>query len=222
MSAEFDRYASTYERELAQSTGAAFDLDRFTAYKVDLVAHHVAPERILRLLDFGCGVGRSLPYLAQTFPQAKLFGFDPSAACLTQASERLPAATLTSDWSEIPKDAFDCVFAANVFHHIAPGGRAAALANCAAALRAGGSLFVFEHNPHNPATRWVFDRCAFDRGASMIRRSEMVALGRAVGLRVSRAAYTLFVPFAGRGWAALQRTIGWLPLGAQHYVQFTR
>lgn len=223
MSAEFDRYAKSYDGALAKSIGRGFgDIDRFAAYKVDTVAHYLDGTNVERLLDFGCGIGRSLRFLAQAFPRAQIFGFDPSADCIAEACRECPAARLTVHWEEIPRNAFDCVFAANVFHHIPAAERATELRKCADAVRAGGNIFVFEHNPYNPATRWVFDRCPFDRGASMIRRSEMMTLGRAIGLDVCRTAYTLFVPFRGRAWSALQRSIGWLPLGAQHYVQFTR
>jgi hypothetical protein len=112
------------------------------------------------------------------------------------------------------------VFASNVFHHVAAAQRPAALVRCAKALRRGASLFVFEHNPYNPATRWIFERCPFDRDASMISRRQLIALGHAAGLSVARSRYTLFVPFRGAAWSALQRALGWLPLGAQHYVEF--
>ena len=222
MPADFDRYAGGYDDALSASIGAAFgDIDRFAEYKVAVVVESLAADRIESVLDFGCGVGRSLPFLARAFPHARIFGFDPSPASITQARARDAQATLTASWDEIPRGSFDCVFAANVFHHIDPVHRASALARCADALHAGGSVFVFEHNPYNPLTRWIFERCEFDRGASMITRSELIAMGRSIGLSVSRTRYTLFVPFRGRPWSALQRSIGWLPLGAQHYVQFT-
>lgn len=223
MSSEFDRYAQTYSGVLAGALGRQFgDIDRFAAYKVEEVSHRLAGGDVRRVLDFGCGVGRSLRFLAQAFPEAERFGFDPSEDCIIQARGHDSGATLSAKWPEMQNKQFDCVFAANVFHHIPIAERGAEIRKCADALRAGGSLFIFEHNPYNPATRWVFERCIFDRGASMIPQREMTALGRRVGLHVLRRAYTLFVPFQGKTWSALQRPFGWLPLGAQYYVQFVK
>jgi SAM-dependent methyltransferase len=223
MSSEFDRFARSYDGVLASSLGvAAGDIDRFARYKVDIVARRLAGTAVARVLDFGCGVGRSLPFLAQAFPSARIHGFDPSPESVAEARMRVADAELTADWEQVPRDAFDCVFAAGVFHHVAVAERSQAMRRCAEAVRAGGSIFVFEHNPYNPVTRRIFDRCPFDRDASMIRRSELIDLGRAAGLRVAAAAYTLFVPFRGEPWTTVQRWMGWLPLGAQHYVQLVR
>ncbi len=221
MAEEFDQYAKTYDQTLASALGAG-DIDRFSSYKVVEVAHLLRDRTVKDVLDFGCGVGRSLPFLADAFPNANVAGFDPSEDCIAQARARRQSAHLMADWAEVRKIEYDCVFAANVFHHIGHDARAGELAKCAEVLRTHGSVFVFEHNPYNPATRWVFERCPFDRDAAMIRRAEMVALGKSVGLRVGRSAYTLFVPFQTKTWTLLQRPLGWLPLGAQYYVQFIK
>ena len=81
---------------------------------------------------------------------------------------------------------------------------------------------MFEHNPYNPLARRVFERCPFDEGASMLRRRAVIDLGRDAGLKVKRAAYTLFLPSANRHWLRVQRLLSWLPVGAQYYVQFQK
>jgi SAM-dependent methyltransferase len=222
MPTEFDRYAETYDRVLAASLGSAGDIDRFAAYKVDEIAYRLRGTAVRRVLDFGCGVGRSLPFIASTFPSAELWGFDPSLDSAQAARKRESRAQVIADWNEIPIGAFDCVMAANVFHHVEADARESEMGRCAAALADTGSLFVFEHNPLNPLTRYVFERCPFDRDATMIRRKEIVRLGTLAGLRVRRAAFTLFLPFSGKFVASIQRGLAWLPLGAQYYVQFVR
>ena len=223
MSVEFDRYARSYDDVLAAAVGSSRRaIDRFAAYKVNETARLLTDAKHDRVLDFGCGVGRSLRYLAAAFPDAQLFGFDPSADCIVEARARQIPATFATRWTEIPAGTMDCVFAANVFHHIAPADRSSELRKCAEVLRDGGSIVIFEHNPYNPATRWVFERCPLDRDASMIRRSDMIDLAHEVGLRVRRTAYTLFVPFTGNFWSAFQHGLGWLPLGAQYYVQLVK
>jgi len=61
--------------------------------------------------------------------------------------------TLVRD-PELGRDAVEAVRAA---------GLGPLLRRCGDALAEGGSLFVFEHNPLNPLTRYVFERCVFDR-----------------------------------------------------------
>ena len=222
MPVEFDAYADTYDRMLAESLGAGGDVDRFAVYKIDEIAYRLRGRPIRRVLDFGCGVGRSLPFIATTFPTAELWGFDPSVDCVEVARKRESSALVTADWNDIPAGQFDCVVAANVFHHITAEAREREMRRCADTLSSGGSLFVFEHNPLNPMTRHVFERCPFDRGATMIRRREILRLGAAAGLGVRLAAFTLFIPFRGKLVASFQRCLGWLPLGAQYYVQFVR
>jgi SAM-dependent methyltransferase len=219
---DFDRFAGQYDALLKASLPPmVVDIDRFAAYKIEEIAHVLRDRSPERILDFGCGPGRSLGLLARAFPAAALFGYDPSPECAASARARHREAVITSDWNTLPHDGFDCVVAANVFHHISPDQRSAMMARCGRALRPNGSLFVFEHNPFNPMTRWVFNRCPFDCDAQMLGRAETLQLGRVAGLKVVAARYTLFVPFAGSLWTALQRALGWCPIGAQYYVQFT-
>jgi SAM-dependent methyltransferase len=222
MPSGFDPYARSYDDVLADSLGGRGDVERFAAYKIDEMAHRLAGTSVRRILDFGCGVGRSLPFLAEAFPGTEVWGYDPSAECAATARTRQPGACVVDDWSKIDPESFDGVLAANVFHHVPIGVRVDELRRCASALAPGGRLFVFEHNPYNPLTRRVFERCPFDRGASMIAPGEMLELGRNAGLRVQRRAYTLFVPFRGAAAATLHRALAWLPLGAQYYVEFAR
>lgn len=222
MSAEFDRYARNYDAVLTTALGSDGEVDRFAGYKIDEMSQRLAASSVRRVLDFGCGVGRSLPFLREAFPEAEVWGFDPSAECASAAQSRAPSARVVSDWTMVDTASFDCVLAANVFHHVPLHARLAELERCGTLLAPEGSLFVFEHNPFNPVTRRVFDRCPFDRDAVMIAPSDMLRLGRSAGLTVRRCAYTLFLPFRGRMVAALHRALAWLPLGAQYYVQFVR
>jgi SAM-dependent methyltransferase len=220
---EFDRFAHDYDRVLAGSlAGAADEGERFAEYKVGEMALQIAASTPRRILDFGCGVGRSLRFLARYFPDAHVHGYDPSPVSLEQARVRVPEAELVTDSALLPTAFFDAILVANVFHHIPTAQRAAAMATCGRVLAPGGSLFIFEHNPLNPVTRRVFDRCPFDVGAVMLPRPEVVALGRRAGLAITRSAYTLFLPFSNRGWLRAQRLLSWLPAGAQYYVQFAK
>jgi ubiquinone/menaquinone biosynthesis C-methylase UbiE len=219
MSGEFDRHAKSYDRVLLDSMPAGMAEDGYFArYKVDLMARHMRGSVVDTVLDFGCGIGRSLTFIREAFPTARIAGFDESAQSL-EIARQAGDARLTSDWAEVASESFDCIFAANVFHHIAPDDRPAWLERCGRALSARGRLFWFEHNPLNPVTRRVFERCPFDVGASMIGRAEALGLMDKAGLQVARTGYTLFFPKPLALLRPLEPMLRWLPLGAQYYIE---
>jgi SAM-dependent methyltransferase len=221
MSNEFDRFADSYDETLKAALPAGLDEDQYFArYKVDFLARATRKRTIASILDFGCGAGRSLTYLVNAFPRAGVAGYDPSPESIRLAVEREPAATATFDWATVERSRFDVVFCANVFHHVPREQLPAWLERCRDVLAPGGSLFIFEHNPWNPVTRYVFERCPFDVDAKMIPRRELIDFGNAAGLRVASTAFTLFFPKPLKLLRPIERWLGWLPLGAQYCVEF--
>jgi len=77
---------------------------------------------------------------------------------------------------------------------------------------------IFEHNPMNPLTRHIFTHSAIDRGAVMVPPSECRALLERAGFCRIRRRYTLFFLWRTRFLTMVERTLGWLPLGAQYCV----
>jgi|KBSMisStandDraft_5_1062788.scaffolds.fasta_scaffold33190_4 SAM-dependent methyltransferase len=223
MSNEFDRFADEYDKTLSASFPAGLDeLEYYARYKIEFLKLVTRSRTIASFLDFGCGAGRSLGFLVSTFPQARVVGYDPSPESIRVAAQRVPQAALSNDWKQIGQQRFDVVFAANVFHHIAREDVSSWLARCGEVLAPHGSLFIFEHNPWNPVTRWVFERCPFDADAVMIPRPELIGLGEAAGLKVKLARFTLFFPKPLKILRPIERCLGWLPLGAQYCVEFER
>jgi len=221
MSNEFDRFADSYDRTLKAALPAGLDEDQYFAqYKIDFLSRATRGRPIATVLDFGCGAGRSLGYLVSEFPQATVVGFDPSSESIRLAAQRVPEAKLTDDWDVVRQRRFDIVLGANVFHHVPRAEISTWLRHCGEALAAGGSLFIFEHNPSNPVTRYVFERCPFDTDARMIPRRELLELGAEAGLVAKSATYTLFFPKPLKFLRPLERWLGWLPLGAQYCVEF--
>ncbi len=216
---DFDKHAATYDQVLGDAIPESLNEDKYFAeYKIALISTCLADRKPKRILDFGCGAGRSLPYLDAYFPDAELCGYDLSTASLEIAAARVPRAHLFSDWESLG-DNFDLILAANVFHHIPPDAHLSVLKRCREILADDGKMFIFEHNPFNPATRWVFEHCQFDVGAEMIRLGRTLDLVKSAGLLCQTYGYTLFFP---RQLAMLRRIEPWLrriPLGAQYYVQ---
>lgn len=220
---EFDRYAAQYDRVLGDAIPDGLNEDGYFAeYKIALMAARLGERKPQRILDFGCGAGRSLPYLDRYFPDAELWGYDVSPASLEVAAARVPRARLFSRWEDSADSAFDAIIAANVFHHIPPPMRVKALAQCRDALLPGGKMFLFEHNPWNPATRWIFERCPFDADAEMLSLNSALGLGRAAGFSSAQYGYTLFFPRPLAFLRGLEPWLSKLPLGAQYYVQLER
>ena len=217
---EFDEFADSYDKTLKAALPAGLDEDQYFArYKIDFLASATRDRNIGSVLDFGCGAGRSLEYLVSAFPRASIFGYDPSSECIRLASQRVAKAKLTTQWQDIERQAFDVVFVANVFHHIPRNEISTWLARCREILAPQGKIFVFEHNPRNPVTRYVFERCPFDADAKMIPRHELIDLSRGAGLKISSTRYTLFFPKPLKIFRPLERWMGWLPIGAQYCVE---
>ena len=217
---EFDQYAGQYDRVLGDAIPAALNEDGYFAeYKIALMAKCLGNNKPARILDFGCGAGRSLPYLEKYFPDAGLFGYDLSPASLEIAIKHTPRARLFSDWRDIAPLRFDVIFAANVFHHIPVANRREALTQCRQVLADGGQMFLFEHNPFNPLTRWIFERCPFDADAEMLKLKSALVLCSEAGFTSEQHGYTLFFPSQLAFLRGIEPLLKRLPLGAQYYVQ---
>jgi 2-polyprenyl-3-methyl-5-hydroxy-6-metoxy-1,4-benzoquinol methylase len=218
---EFDEFAQAYDQTLKAALPAGMDEDQYFArYKIDFLVAATRNRTVKSILDFGCGAGRSLEYLEGAFPRASLSGYDPSSESIRLASQRVATATLTTQWQDIAQHAFDVVLVANVFHHVPSNEISTWLGSCRKILAPQGRIFVFEHNPFNPVTRYVFERCPFDVDAKMIPRRELIDMGLGAGLKVASTRYTLFFPKPLKIFRPLERWMGWLPIGAQYCVEF--
>ena len=220
---EFDQYAENYDLLLNASIPKGLNEEGYFAkYKVALMATRLKNKSPKCILDFGCGVGRSFPYLAEYFPDAELWGYDASPESLKLAKQHAPEARLFSDWLKISTIRFDVIIAANVFHHIPPLQRTFTLLQCYQSMADQGQMFLFEHNPYNPATRWIFERCPFDADAKMLSSRTARQLSQEAGFSIKQHGYTMFFP---RPFAFLRRLepyLKLLPLGAQYYVQLAK
>jgi len=220
---EFDQFAEKYDEILADSMPEGMvENSYFAEYKIKLIAAFLDGQAPAKILDFGCGAGRGLPYIASYFPESDVCGFDVSEASLDVALSRMPEAVLVSDMGDLKDERFDLIVAANVFHHILPDERVAALSDCRKVLADKGKMFIFEHNPYNPATRWVFERCPFDVDAEMLSKASASRIARQADLKVTDSGYTLFFPGPLSILRGLEKFLKLVPLGAQYYVQLEK
>lgn len=223
---QFDRYATSYRALHAESIRISGEApDYFARYKIDELARTSTSVRrsgAPAVLDFGCGIGGSIPWFRSRLPAARLTGVDVSGESLALARAAFPGDVRFEafDGSHLPfaDDSFDIVFASCVFHHIPPEERPGALAEIRRVLRPGGEIFLFEHNPWNPLTRRVVCDCPFDEDAVLLTAPEALQLVRDAGFSASRRTFTVFFPRMLAALRPLERLLAGVPLGGQYYI----
>lgn len=215
---DFDDYADRYE-DLLKEQLAFFSKDRsyFSEYKAEIAAgvFHSSP---ISILDFGCGIGLSLPSLLRHFPNAKFYASDLSEKSLAYVHDTFFDVTVLPD-EELDDNCFDMIFVSGVFHHVPAILRTQVIKRLATLLTRGGRLIVFEHNPFNPVTRHMVSTCPFDADALLISLNGMKQLIRDVaGLDIPESGYCLFFPQVLQGLRPLEKLMRWFPLGGQYFV----
>lgn len=214
--AEFDQFASNYKSVLDRSVALGGESSEyFTRYKAVYIDQLLGTASA-KILDFGCGVGILSVALAQQRPRDVIHGYDVSSASLDQVAPELRSCGLfTSKLEELHRD-YGLIVLSNVMHHIPPPERQITILDLAARLAPRGRLLVIEHNPLNPLTRWVVAHCEFDDDAVLLWPGEVRNYFSAADLREPRRDYMLFFPRVLSSLRGLEKSLRWLPLGAQY------
>lgn len=222
---EFDKFADEYRAMHAANIRLSGEIpEYFAEYKVADIAAELARENAAprRALDFGAGVGYSVPFFARHLPAARVTCLDVSRKSLdVGAAQHGSAAEFTHfDGRTIPyaDGTFDVALASCVFHHIPHDEHVALLSEIRRVLSTGGRLFVFEHNPLNPLTRHAVNTCEFDEHAKLVLAPTMRRRVRDAGFAAADIRYRIFFPHALRRLRPLEARMTWLPLGAQYSV----
>ena len=151
--AEFDKFAEEYHALHAATVSASGETPQFFhEYKIAdvrrLLARTVEPSAIL---DFGAGVGNSIPFFKTYFPNSELICSDVSEKSLAHAESRFPGmarrALIENDRLPLPNESVDLAFSACVFHHIPHEAHQHWFRELLRVTRPGGRLVIFEHNP---------------------------------------------------------------------------
>jgi len=220
---EFDNFAGDYEEFLAQSVASyGGDLSYYARHKAIVVSQNtnLHPRSIL---DFGCGIGRNIPFLQQYFPEADVSGYDISSSSVAMASAKCPSARFFSEENISELDMpIDIVLAACVFHHVEPEARTSVMREAASFLSEIGEIFIVEHNPLNPLTRKAVKNCPLDQDAELLSLGELKKICRAAGLRVTQSGYTLFFPAALKTLQPIEKVLTRIPFGTQYFIKARR
>ncbi len=225
LEAEFDKFADEYNeahiRNLAITGDRPEHFAEFKAKELRRAIKRLGVGEPRTILDFGSGIGASLPHLAKAFPSSALTAFDVSQRSLDIARARFPdCATFVhgAGLDALGDAKFDVVFAACVFHHIPHDMHVSLFRQLGARLAPDGLMIVFEHNPFNPVTRYIVATCPFDENAELIRASALAATQRAAGFSRVEKRYTGFFPNALAALRPLEDRLSGLPIGAQYYT----
>jgi ubiquinone/menaquinone biosynthesis C-methylase UbiE len=107
-------------------------------------------QRKLQLLDIGCGTGRFLDFVKQTWPRLQTIGLDMSEAYLKHARRHLKRWTRTgfvvgkAEALPLPNNSQDAVTSIFLFHELPPKVRRVTIGECARVLKPGGRLVILD------------------------------------------------------------------------------
>ncbi len=228
MQVSFDDYVETYKTEIDDSIGfIGQDVDFFIEIKAELLLK-LAKKNFgsldkIKVLDIGSGVGMVDRFLKSEIKN--LYGVDVEDGVVEKAKVNNPEVNYQLyDGAKLPfeDNTFDMCFAINVMHHVPPGMWENFASEMQRVLKPGGIAAVFEHNPLNPLTRLAVARCEFDRDAVLLNHGRVKSLFKGAKLQVKDDAYIVFFPMKAKFFRSIETALGWLPLGAQHYVIGTK
>lgn len=220
----FDDYSDSYD-ELMQQQHAKFgDISYYSDYKVNILKSIFKDfTSNLKILEYGCGIGRNLHGIQDLFFNAEVFAYDISNESAKIAKKNNPSIVILSEeWIADNECFFDIIFIAGVFHHIPPRLRDSVTQRLFKLLKKRGSIVIFEHNPYNPVTQHMVSTCEFDNDAVLLSKKETINLFLKQNFILIKSNYVLFVPPKLKALNFFEKFVGWLPLGGQFYVVFSK
>lgn len=224
--AEFDVFARQY-RDLHTDNIKSIsgeDSAYFANFKVSLLSRYET-SKPLKFLDVGCGDGLTEFFIEQSFPEFMNTGIEVSAKSVKEAQKRNLCRTtfILYDGMHIPyeNETFDVVFVAGVLHHVGKQQHLPLMKEIYRVLKNKGRLYLFEHNPWNPLTRYLVRTCIFDKNARLINAITMRNTLRKAGFKQKSLRFIIFFP-RKKYWRKLinfEPLLSWLPLGGQYYFR---
>ena len=171
---EFDEFAKNYRAEQDKHLSlTGDDSEYFARYKVHQLAtwNPNLLSKANNILDFGCGDGLMSSYLAYYFNNSKVFGTDISEESVDIAKanyKNINFSMIAENHIDFPDNFFDIVCSAGVFHHIKHTEHHIWIAELMRVLKPGGICVIFEPNPLNPGTQYIFWNHPMEENAQML------------------------------------------------------
>lgn len=223
MQAEFDLLADDYyEQHSANVAITGEGPEYFSRYKIaDFAEYFQGKNAPSLILDFGSGIGNSIPYFREYFPRSQIICGDVSTRSMEVSKKRFPGKEryLKIDDSILAQDQiFDAVFTACVFHHIPHEDHGKWLGELRRVTKTSGVLAIYEHNPLNPLTVRAVNNCPIDVNARLIRAGKMKKLLIDGGWRDVNYEYKVFFPSALKCLRIFEKKLKGIFLGAQYRI----
>lgn len=222
---DFDNYAKDYRsihtRNLALS-GA--DSLYFAKFKIHQIKKYES-QHPLKFLDVGCGDGATELFVEEIFPAWRIDAIDVSEKTIDHARQRLLKNSDFNlyDGETVPfnSESFDIVFIAAVLHHVDFALHQKIILEVYRVLKPGGRIYIFEHNPLNPLTKYLVRTCEFDKDARLLGYRYTKKLLKQTGLKNILVRFIIFFPRKGifSKLIFLERLLAWLPLGGQYFYR---
>jgi SAM-dependent methyltransferase len=220
---EFDRFAKSYDKDLAKSLAPTGDSREFYAQeRIAWTAQCISDLRVdvRHILDYGCGDGANASILAAKFRADRVVGVDVSSEsiALARQSHQAPGMSFvtTDEWT--PDGRINLVFVNGVFHHIPPLERRANLIAIRQALSSDGLIAFWENNPWNLGTQYVMSRCVFDADAITISPRQALKMLSTVGFTILQFDFLFYFPHWLRALRPVEHWLRRIPLGGQYQV----
>lgn len=222
---DFDAHADAYRSvhtENIKLSGA--DSFYFARMKVELLQQS-EKDSALKVLDIGCGDGATELFMQQLFPQWQLSAIDVSEKSIDVAKARGLSAVAFKVYNGtetgFADNSFDIIFLAGVLHHVDFSLHNTILKEIYRLLKPGGRLYLFEHNPLNPVTKYLVNTCVFDKDARLLKSSYTTSLFKKTRLKIKKKQFIIFFPRKGllSKLIFLEKYLTWLPLGGQYFIR---
>ncbi len=212
-----DRLFERYEELLGENYGYYI---KMKTDKILGIIGRLADPKKLSFLDLGCGTGKAEEMLFDSFK--KLYGLDISPVVIKQAnSKKLKNCSfILGDAlkTKLPSNSFDVVFSSCLLHHIPKDKHNNAIKEAKRLAKRGGMLIFFEHNPRNPVTRYMVNRCPIDTDVNLLSSNYLKNLFKGNGLADVQVEYIIFFPKFLSSLNPLERYLKRVPLGGQYAV----
>jgi SAM-dependent methyltransferase len=172
--AEFDEFAGDYRQAQDDYLWLSGETSEYFAeYKVRQLLEWLPQlqNEKLKILDFGCGDGLMTEYVRRYFLYAEIFGADVSAKSVELAAQNFKGiefSHISTNQLAFAPNSFDLVLSAGVFHHIPEAERQHWAQQLHAVLKPGGICVIFELNPLNPGTQYIFNTHPMEKNAKML------------------------------------------------------
>jgi SAM-dependent methyltransferase len=218
---EFDQYANSYAELLNDPIRKRFAHDQlhFHRRKWLLINRLLKAAGVnaatQRWLDVGCGQGGLLELAGGNFAQA--IGCDPSAGMLSSGGRFKMHEQPSQTELPFPDNSVDFVTVVCVYHHVHGEARALLTHEIKRVLTPGGLCCVIEHNPWNPITQAIVQRCPVDVDAELLSVRAARTLFQSAGFEMSSLDYFLYLPeLLFNRLPSVERMLCKMPFGGQY------